>query len=112
MGWMPTDPQTRAAMDLPNYAADTDRERQIQLKQQGMTSQEMQGIREGDIKAGIAKTQAEAGTEQARIQAAAAVEAARLRYGRYAKGGPVFKYKTDHPFNESFSSKLLKKSRG
>jgi hypothetical protein len=108
MGWMPTDPQVRAAMDLPNYAADTDRERKIQLAQEGQTSQEMQSVREGDIKAGIAKTQSEAAIEQAKIQAAAAVEAARLRRG-YAAGGTV---KNDHPFNKSFDNKLLMKSRG
>jgi hypothetical protein len=65
----------------------------------------------GQASRDVAGTQAAAQQNVAEIQAAATIAAARARRG-YAQGGPVYKYKTDHPFNKSFDSKLLKKSRG
>jgi hypothetical protein len=107
MGWMPVNPQVRDVMGLPNEAADADRERKIQLAQQGQTSQEMQGIAQRESAEDIAKRQNEAAIQQAQIHAAAVVEAARLRRGM-AAGGSV---KNEHPFNKSFDNKLLMKGR-
>jgi hypothetical protein len=103
-------------------AAEADRERKIQLAQQGQTSQEMQSVREGDIKAAGTKLQTEAQTQSAAEAASAqrysadaaaraVIEAARIRASSprgYAAGGAV---KNDHPFNKSFDNKLLMKGR-
>jgi len=102
--------QAPAALPLPGEDDPVaERERKIQLAQQGLASQEVTGFKERDLRAAIQQSQAETAQNVAQTQANAQIEAARLRArGGYAAGGAV---KNDHPFNKSFDNKLLMKGR-
>ena len=95
MGWMPVNPLVRDAMGLPNYEQEADRERAIQLRQQGITSQEVQGIQGRAAQSEMERAKNETAQAIEASRAAAQVRAAQIqadaykqRYG-YNKGGPV-----------------------
>jgi hypothetical protein len=133
-GDMPSYGALSYAHDFPGLGGTADRERKIQLAQQGQTSQEVQGIQgrasqeainraQGDVQQAVEASRASAQMRAAQIAADAQRDAARIAAaarnrgnrdtaysGRelYAKGGTV---KNDHPFNKSFDNALLMKSR-